>query len=304
MSHVSIKIAIFNDKDEFFSSVLQKVRGDSPMPKTTSHSDSIYRINENAVMKVRTYSGGRQEIILERLDEDATHLQRRSMIAVAFPRRTSRDSDIKDILGVPQFSLGKKRTSFNIKDVDGLRVYVDQLENGKKYLEFQMDDKQRPSLDTARELKDYVISLGFDEQDFIHDSYEDMFLSVIFNEKSRFTPNFKAMSEDLKKEVFRAPKLRTKISHKIFSEGEKGDFALLITRGSVTIEKDKVTLVTGQLVGEFASLEQGVRVCDVIANKGMEGYIVKGRLLERLMSDVPANAQKYIDWRRYQARLI
>lgn len=300
MSHVSLKVALHTLPGNQAGQMLLRAKQGAGRGLGQNHTDDVYALPSGAMIKIRTYGGGNQEIILEQTQE--AFGVRQSKIAVGGMRRSERDHDAREILGDAHLHVSKKRTLYKITPDNSVRLYHDRFDDGQSYLEWQMDDQGRPSMDVAKELKTFVLAQGFHDHDLIYDSYADLFLSSLFNEKSAYTKAYAAIPQALRNKILKQPVCSFEEREKIFSKGEKGDFAILIRGGKAHVPQDGVSLGAGQLVGEFASLEQGVRVCDVVAQSGLKGHVVRGNLLEELMTAVPANAQKYLDWRRAQAR--
>ncbi len=299
MSHVSVKTALHQIEPGQAKEHLHRARQGTVRLFSQNHADDIYKLPSGAMIKIRTYHGGRQEIILEKVEEEFV---RQSKIAVGFMRKSSRDNDVVDVLGPPELHVSKHRVSYKFPQETGIRLYHDRFENGQSYLEWQMDDHGRPSIEVASDLKKLVLEAGFREEDILYESYTDMFLSSLFNEKSAFTPAYSCLPEVLKKDVLGQPVCKMDHAGKLFSKGERGEQAILISGGSASVHENGAVLKPGQLVGEFSSLEGGKRVCDVTVSDNFIGYRVEGRLLEELMISIPANAQKYLTWRREQVQ--
>lgn len=173
MSHLSVKIRLALPIDKI-KGILEAIEMVSFSIKAESHADSVYGLKPGTAIKVRTYDDGRQELILEKINQN-TSVFRHSNISISFVRKTQRDDNPNDILGIPNFHFYKKRTRYDIKSYEGLRVYHDQLKNGQEFLEFQIDSDNAKFLNSEEDLRHFVLSLGFEEKDFIFASYEDIF---------------------------------------------------------------------------------------------------------------------------------
>ncbi len=299
MSHISVKVKLEGGK--FPTSHLADWFGFVAERRERPHSDSIYRLSEGRLLKIRDYPDQPAEIVLERVAQE--NGARHSTISVGTMREGPRDSSPQDVLGKASVTIDKRRSVFTLEEYPAIKIYADDLSDGARYLEFQMDIGGADLATSVRDLKNVVASYGFRREDFIEQSYESLYAQSRFEEVSDYTEAYSGLPEDIQGEIRQCARLRAKGERVLLEKGSEGQTALLISRGRAYIHEYGVTLRPGQLVGEFAAFGNGRRTASVVSSGDFEGYIIERPLLMRLMTEVPANAEKFLKWSQSQAGL-
>lgn len=299
MPHISVKIKL--EAGHFPTSQLADWFGFVASGQAERHSDTLYRLSKGRLLKIRDYPDRPAEIVLERVTQE--NGARHSAISVGVMREGPRDSPPQDVLGAGSIIIDKKRSVFTLEEYPAIKVYADELSDGARYLEFQMDVGGAGVAASVRDLRNIVASYGFRREDFIEQSYESLYTQSLFEEVSDYTEAYADLSEDVQSDIRQCARLRAKGERVLLEKGSAGQTALLIARGRAYVHEYGVTLRSGQLVGEFAAFGNGRRTASVISSADFEGYIIERPLLMRLMTDIPANAEKFLKWSQSQAAL-
>lgn len=292
MSHVSVKVKLEGGK--FPAARFAGMSGLVADGPEQHHRDSIYRLSQDRLLKIRDYPDRNADIILERVAAEGG--TRHSKISVGTMREGPRDCAPQEVLGESAVTIGKNRSVFSIPEYPSVKVYADRLSNGARFLEFQMDIGDADIKSSVRNLKDIVASFGFDRDDFIGKSYEEMYARPVFEEASAYTEPYSYMSQEVQAGIRRSARLKFKREGMLLEKDSEGETALLISQGRAFVEPDGIVLKPGQLVGEFAAFTHGRRAASVISSDDFEAYIVDKSLLMGLMTEIPANAEKFLQW--------
>lgn len=292
MSYVSLKVKL-NGGETPAPQFVDRFLLATDVPEQ-SHRDSVYRLSTDRLLKIRDYPDRKADIILEHVvEKDGA---RHSKISVGSMREGPRDSSPQDVLGEGAVTIDKKRRVFSLPGHPAVKVYVDRLSGGAHFLEFQMDIGKADVKSSVRDLKDIVLSLGFRRDDFIGQSYEAMYAPPLFEEETAYTQAYGAVSSEVQAGIRKSSTLKSKREAMLFEKGREGETALLISKGRAFVEPEGIVLKPGQLVGEFAAFTNGQRAASVISSSDFQGYIVDKPLLMGLMTEVPANAKKFLTW--------
>lgn len=297
MSHVSVKVKL--EGGQFPVSNLADWFGFVADGPEERHSDSIYRLAGGRLLKIRDYPHRPADIILEHVTSEGG--MRHSKISVGLMREGPRDSSPQEVLGAAALTIGKRRRVFTIEEYPAIKLYADELSNSARFLEFQMDIGKRDARAAVRELKKIVASYGFGEDDLVEQSYESLYAGNLFKEASDYTEAYAYLPEDVQAEIRQCARVKLKGGQILLEKGSEGQTALLISKGRAYIHEYGVTLRPGQLVGEFAAFTNGRRTAEVVPSSDFEGYVLQRPLLMRLMTDIPANAEKFLKWSQSQA---
>lgn len=179
MTHISAKINLTSLPQERLQNIRNILTRQMGASKSVPHTDSIYQLGP-AVVKIRSYSDDKQEIILERSDSEFGGL-RRSHISVAFLRLSERDSSVIDILGDPLHVVKKNRMIWEGNELS-MRVYWDCLPDkaGEGFLEVQMDEPSGCPDSVMEKVKEFIALLGFESKDIIKESYHEIIKGCLY----------------------------------------------------------------------------------------------------------------------------
>lgn len=297
MSHISVKVRL--EGGMFPSSQLADWFGFVAEGREARHRDSIYKFGPDRLLKIRDYTDQPADIILERVNREGG--ARHSKISVGSMREGPRDSSPQDVLGEAAVTVDKRRQVFTIPDYPSVKIYADTLQGGDRFLEFQMDIDGLDRKKAVRDLKNIVVSYGFAREDIIEQSYESLYAGALFEEATGYTEAYSYAAPELQSAIRQSARLKPKGEGVLLKKGDEGKTAMLITQGRAYIGEEGVVLKPGQLVGEFAAFTNGRRAANVTSSNDFEGYVIQAPLLMRLMTEIPANAEKFLKWSLAQA---